>query len=177
MKGMARACTPPRTHKCGASRVGISLVSPWRPLGLIVPHGCQWSTAGKVFERRPPAGEVTSTSLHGGVRDCVAFGRGPRANGYREKRIIFLIEIACVALLSLSSGVVCGRAIESGLPMAGSFSAGKDCFLLSKRPCHLRRLRDINAGRVLARVPRGNVAAQGRVGIGQSFLIVQEARS
>ena len=38
-RGMARASTPPRGHKCGARRVGISLVSPWRPLGLIAGHG------------------------------------------------------------------------------------------------------------------------------------------
>lgn len=40
-RGMARASTPPQEHKCGARRLGISLASPWRALGLIDGHGWQ----------------------------------------------------------------------------------------------------------------------------------------
>lgn len=55
-RGMARASTRPRGHKCGARRVGISLVSPWRCLGLIAGHG--WGgqrRRGRRSARRRPS--------------------------------------------------------------------------------------------------------------------------
>ena len=95
-RGMARASTPPRGHKCGARRVGISLVSPWRRLGLIAGHGKGGSASGegvlrgvgrrahhRCFVRRTREGRPFPPALPYHVASAAA-GR----TGYRRKAVL-----------------------------------------------------------------------------------------